>query len=322
MATGIGPRSLDLMSHEVLIGYEATPQGEDAVALGSLLCEVLGARPMIATILPYSRSAMGREDLEKALELDTAAMFDVLGDRLRSHEPEFRAIASHSPAHGLADLAGEMGAAVIAIGSTHRGPIGRIVFGSTAEGLLQGAPAPVAVAPRGFGENTPRQLLRFGVGYDGSPESVRALETAIDLAERVHGSLTVLSVAEPIRPGYGTPMAMVAGAAVITDGRALAAQVLDEGLERVPPRLPVEGRVLIGPAAQHVAEAAKGFDLLLLGSRGHGPLLRTLLGSVSGPIARNAPRPVLVLPRGASGIPPAPGRSHPRRRPHAVGQGA
>ena len=73
-------------------------------------------------------------------------------------------------------------------------------------------------------------------------------------------------------------------------------RVLDDGLAKVPPGVPADGELLVGPVAEMIAEAAKDFDLLLLGSRGRGPLLRTLLGSVSGPIARNAPCPVLVLP--------------------------
>jgi nucleotide-binding universal stress UspA family protein len=34
-------------------------------------------------------------------------------------------------------------------GSTHRGPIGRVLAGSTARKLLHGAPCPVLVVPRG-----------------------------------------------------------------------------------------------------------------------------------------------------------------------------
>ena len=40
-------------------------------------------------------------------------------------------------------------------------------------------------------------------------------------------------------------------------------------------------------------------ELLILGSRGYGPLRSVLLGAVSSKLMRTAPCPVLVLPRGA-----------------------
>jgi nucleotide-binding universal stress UspA family protein len=66
----------------------------------------------------------------------------------------------------------------------------------------------------------------------------------------------------------------------------------------VPADLVAQGRLLYGFAAEALEDAAKKADLLVLGSRGRGPLMRTALGSVSGPLARRAPCPILVIPRG------------------------
>ena len=53
-------------------------------------------------------------------------------------------------------------------------------------------------------------------------------------------------------------------------------------------------------AAQALLDAAVAdrVDLLVLGSRGYGPVRGTLLGSVSVAVVRAAPVPVLVVPRG------------------------
>ena len=55
-------------------------------------------------------------------------------------------------------------ALAIVVGSSHRGPVGRIVPGSVGERLLHGAPCPVAVAPRGYSGEAFAGIQRIGVG--------------------------------------------------------------------------------------------------------------------------------------------------------------
>jgi nucleotide-binding universal stress UspA family protein len=55
---------------------------------------------------------------------------------------------------------------------------------------------------------------------------------------------------------------------------------------------------MTGSPAHLIVEAAADFDLLVIGSRGYGPVRRVLLGSVSTALVRSAPCSVLVLPHG------------------------
>jgi nucleotide-binding universal stress UspA family protein len=56
--------------------------------------------------------------------------------------------------------------------------------------------------------------------------------------------------------------------------------------------------VLDGPRVVHsICDAAAGFDLLVVGSRGYGPLGRLLTGSVSRGIVHHSEVPVVVVPR-------------------------
>jgi nucleotide-binding universal stress UspA family protein len=80
-------------------------------------------------------------------------------------------------------------------------------------------------------------------------------------------------------------------------------QALDQATDRVPADLPVARRLLRGDPADQLTRAAEDFDLLILGSRGYGPLRSTLLGGVSTKLMRSSPSPVLVLPRGAGSDP-------------------
>ena len=116
------------MTNKIIIGYQDTPQGHDALALGEVLAETLDARPLaatvpvIATVLPWSRQLMSESELEAALRLETKEPFAVVLDRLAALDPEAKAIASHSPSAALYELAGEERALLIVVGSTHRGP--------------------------------------------------------------------------------------------------------------------------------------------------------------------------------------------------------
>src|SRR6476661_8120625 len=96
--------------------------------------------------------------------------------RLASSDFEELPISSVSAARGLADWAVAEGAGLIVVGSSHRGSIGRILLGSTGEGLTPGAPCPVAVAPLHFHRRGDESLGLIGVAYDGTPEADLALD--------------------------------------------------------------------------------------------------------------------------------------------------
>ena len=54
--------------------------------------------------------------------------------------------------------------------------------------------------------------------------------------------------------------------------------------------------------AEILADASEELDLLVLGSRGYGPLHSVLVGGVAGRVVREAACPVLVLPRKAGHV--------------------
>jgi nucleotide-binding universal stress UspA family protein len=54
-----------------------------------------------------------------------------------------------------------------------------------------------------------------------------------------------------------------------------------------------------GDPGEVLAKRSRDFDLLVVGSRGYGPVRHALEGNVSGHVMRNASSPVLVVPRSA-----------------------
>jgi nucleotide-binding universal stress UspA family protein len=290
------------VASKLIIGYDGTPQGDDAVALGRLLAQALGYRAVLATVVPFGPGLAGRAD-EKVLADARQRLEQVAEERMGGADVEIDLVANRSPARGLYLLATEHSAGAIVVGSTHKGAVGRVVRGSVGENLLNGAPCAVAVAPRGYGAEEEHRLLRLGVGYDGTEESRAALAAAISLAERFHARLAITAVAEPAPMGYGAALAVMSAG----DWEAYEVEakqtVLDEALEAVPADLPVEGRIRRGSAVRELVEASSELDLLLLGSRGYGPVRRVVLGSTAAGVVDAAHCPVMVLARGAGADP-------------------
>lgn len=168
------------------------------------------------------------------------------------------------------------------------------LVGSVAERLLHGASCAVAVAPRGFAASHHAAPSVVALAYDGSSDSKIALHRAEALARTAGATLRILYVEEPL--------AVMPGIAAYTPPLAPdPAEIVAEATAAVGPDVKTEGRVLAGPAASTLAEACEdGVDLLVVGSRGYGPLGRVLLGSVSGALLHKAPCPVLVAPRAST----------------------
>jgi nucleotide-binding universal stress UspA family protein len=202
-----------------------------------------------------------------------------------------------SPADALQALAERGDADLIVLGSTHHAHIGSVAPGAVAEHLLHGARCRLVIAPKGYGaEDHSQDRLRVAaVGFDGMTESYAALDEAAKLATKFGGSLRVVGVATPV-PAMGAGAAQAAGA---ESGPDFQTQ-LNNAVAELPPELralPVFER---GDPVEKLLETAEmGVDLLVLGSRGFGPVMRLLIGSVSSRVIREASCPVLVVPRPA-----------------------
>jgi len=91
--------------------------------------------------------------------------------------------------------------------------------------------------------------------------------------------------------------------------RAELHAVHDRALADARDGVEVESRFEAGRAGEILTEESGALDLLVVGSRGYGPLNTVLLGSTTTVLARAAMCPLLVLPRGTQlDLPGAPSR--------------
>ncbi|WP_431893198.1 universal stress protein [Nonomuraea sp. bgisy101] len=282
----------------VLAGFLPDSRGHDGLVLAELLSAQAGARLSVATIQPppWSTPGPGRAD-ESAWRAYLLEQVEAGFEEARKRVGEHAAFVSHfhrGSGRGLVEVAREIGADVIVIGSGPRGAKARISLGSTADQLLHASPVPVLLTPKGYAENPPARIERLTVAYRRAPSCDAALAVA---------AATAVTLAVPLRL-----VTLVVGASrarieqdMLEGLRAQAMTDLERAASSRRPEVAVE--TLEG---RNVAQAMGGTDwldgeLIVLASSGSGPLRRVFLGDTSVKIIRAAPRPVLVLPRQPSG---------------------
>jgi nucleotide-binding universal stress UspA family protein len=62
-------------------------------------------------------------------------------------------------------------------------------------------------------------------------------------------------------------------------------------------QVPVDTQLLEGPAANAILRVAEaeGYDLIVMGSRGHNPMINLVIGSVSSAVSHKAHCPVMII---------------------------
>lgn len=301
------------MTRTIVVGYDGTDHGDDALALGRQLARMLTGRLVVACAYPddpLGESAAAHEvteglrgDAEAKLErargwLDGGGAGDPAGG------VELRAVAGASPSHVLHDLAEELGADAIVVGATHHGRALRLLAGSTPDAVLNHAPCPVAVAPDGYRDalhGSGGELRQVAVAYDGSPEARHALDVAVGYARAAGARLRLVTAVNSAAAGIypPPPLDVVSYEEMGRIARDEARAALDEVIAGLGPDVRADSAVLDGDVVAMLVEDAKADDLLFTGSRAKGPFKRVLLGSVSTHLLRDAACPVVVVPRGS-----------------------
>jgi nucleotide-binding universal stress UspA family protein len=288
---------------KIIVGVDESAGSADAITLASSLAGMTGAKLLLVNVFPYEihPSPAVNADYERVLHDDSLKLLERLRKAQGDDSVEVKAVANTSPAHGLHGLAEELDAGLIVVGSTHTGRAGRVLPGSTAERLLHGSPCPVAVAPKNYAHRTLGAPAIVGCGYDGTPSAQHALEAAHSIAAGTGASLRVIRAFHPLAtvPQRGVAMG---GATYNEDLRAQASDELDAAIAGLDGDPRGERFFVVGQPGSILASATDELDLLVLGSRGYGPLHSVLVGGVAGRVVREAACPVIVLPRAAGHV--------------------
>jgi nucleotide-binding universal stress UspA family protein len=212
---------------------------------------------------------------------DAVAAFERYGFEAEGH------VLHGDPAHEI--VVASAGHDLIAMGAGTKRWVDRLFLGSVSHDVLHGSRVPVLIV-----RNAPfDRRVEILVAVDGSVHATSAAETFMGLADPERCRVHVVSVASIVpmfaMSGIGSGPDLVAGEIEAAEERALeiandqARRFRDGGFD-------VRSSVLDGPPAICLAdEAAKdAADLVVVGSRGLGPVGRIVLGSVSESVVRHA----------------------------------
>jgi len=278
------------MFKNVLVGVDGGAGSRDAIALATRLTDPQGkltlAHVYAGELHPLHAITPGLPAEE--LEASRILLEDERADA--KVDAQIVSVLASAPGAGLHRQAEEQHADLIVVGSCSRGAFGRAMLGDDTRVALNGSPCAVAIATRGYSQH-PRELATVGVAYNSSPESAAALAKARELAEPSGAQLKALEV-------VSIPTYAFTGLMPPTIGESVDV-LLTECNARMHALEGVDGRAVYGLTGEELAAFGDELDILVVGSRGYGPLRRLVLGSTSDYLERHARCSLLVLPRAA-----------------------
>ena len=286
----------------IAAGVDGYPEGRDAAALGAMLARVTDGELLLVAVHPEPFVVL-------PAELGWTAMRKQAEEALRQTRDELAPGAriavetDWSVPRALERVVAREHRNLLVMGSSRRGPEGRVRIGKRTRQLLCHFRCALAVAPRGLSSTPERRLARVGVGYDGSEESRAALALAGSIAVAAGAKLSVRGVVDDRLPGVGWP----------SFGRDQLMSIWSELTEPMVESLRARAQaaadatgadvaveVSRGRPADALMELGEQADLLVIGSRRWGAATRVLVGSTGEALLHDAACPVVVVPRPAA----------------------
>ncbi|MDQ3911573.1 MAG: universal stress protein [Actinomycetota bacterium] len=236
-------------------------------------------------------NAEAREILDAEVEQVKAAGGSVAQAHLGLGKPEREVV----------DLAEQLSAGLIVIGSRGRGGIRRALLGSVSDSVVRHAHCPVLVVRGERREEAASTFpTRILLATDGSEEASLAARTAADIAAKTESELHVVhATGVPVYIDPGSEVPRVAHRAPEETVMREAQGVLDAQSEQIEAGggKVARAHIRVGRPVEEIVILADEIDagLVMMGSRGLGRIQRRLVGSVSEGVVRHVHCPVMVV---------------------------
>jgi nucleotide-binding universal stress UspA family protein len=288
----------------ILVGFSASRQSDASINLAKQIAESAGEPAVAASII--ERPWPPRDDpVEKEyLQYRTEQVRNSLNQVARKLPGETVPAVVHESSSvptGLMELAAELKASLVVVGSSSSGLLGRVALGSVTGRLVHSAAVPVAIAPRGYPVQ-PTGLRRISASYGGEADINGLIGAAAELAKKWSVPLRIVSfTVRPSSPFGGQPNTAAEDLVVQQWARRTHDEIsrqLDSARTLVAAP-DVEVVVGSGPDWHNAVESVgwEAGDILALGSGAAGPAAQVFLGSAASKILRYSPVPVVIVPR-------------------------
>lgn len=283
----------------IAVSIDGYREGRDAAALAATIGRATGAELMLVAVHPDPLVVLPRELGWTGMQRQAEALLREVRDAL-APDARIDVETDWSVPRALERVVVREHRDLLVVGSSRRGPAGRVRISRRTRQLLYDGKCALAVAPRGLSETTDFHLGAVGVGFDDGPESKHALALAGALAVAAGARLLVRGVVDDRIPPVGWSesgrervVAMwneLLGPAVDALRASTEVAVRATGAD-------AEVQVLPGDPARVLGELATDVDLLVIGSRRWGAAARVLLGSIGETLMHDASCPILVVRR-------------------------
>ena len=293
----VGGEDMDIRN--VMVPIDFSQPSRMALDYGVDLARVFQARLTLVHVMepqPVLEGASAGEIARIELERREAAL-QQLGELVAPEDEDDLdlriVLRSGNAKKEIATAVDDQNVDLVILGTHGRGRLGRLILGSTTEGLLRRLHVPVMTVSHVM---APGRFKRILLATDLSDSSHAAFTFALDMARKLGGDVLALHV-------MGGPMLAAAELGIPTETNESALEEVRRRLRTLAMEgkaqgVAVETSIADGAAATSIMQAAteNQADLILLAIESKGLIERRLLGTTAERVVREAPIPVLAVP--------------------------
>lgn len=290
---------------KLVIGVADDATSVDALAFGATVARAFDAHVSVVTVSAtadeYINDHMDPRWQQQRRD-EAATLVDSMAESLASeHGIAAQTVVHHhrSLGQGLSEIAAELNADAVVVGSGPGGSLGRFAMGSTTNQLLHHCTTPLILVPSGYARHPVDRVRRVMVAFAQGDEGCMALARGLQLARGGTMPLKVLTVLVRHRV-FGSDLGADAEGGVLTGSLEMLKGYQEQALADMDTDgVDISTDILVGDSVHEAMdrEQWEPTDLLVVASAGGGLLRRIFLGDMTYKILRASRVPTLVLPR-------------------------